>query len=315
MSVDPQEIGLEHIQAVSPLFAHSGFRNPVAAAAYYTLLLRNFPTTFNLINKEAKTLLQKEHRRNRIIIGRQELMLKGYIAHVLPIEDNNLNFDREMYLPISPEFVWDENIYNLNKVITKNEKEHKSLKIKELSEVFKKNFGAYGIRTETGTFTLFHSSKWLLYTLVYNTKLNKVLRMQLGSLGSFVSPTIDYYERMLKDDIKTKIICDLTEQDIKERISNIWSLKIKYPKNIEIRSAPTTYGTSRRMIYDKMLIDGKKLLSFGNGDLSYLSTIYLQKDVINRMQKNFETLWEICNEIEPINLPVSPNDRVPSELP
>jgi hypothetical protein len=314
MSIDPQEIGLEHIQTISPLFAHSGFNNPLAAAAYYTLLLKNFPTTFNLINKEAKTLLQKEHKRNRIISGRQELMLQGYIAHVLPIEDNNPNFDRETYLPIAPEFVWDDNIDNLAKVITKNEKEHKLTKIKELSEVFKKNFGTYGIKKETGTITLFHSSKWLLYTLVYNTKLNKVLRMQLGSLGSFVSPTINYYEKMLNDNIKTKIICDLTEQDINERISNIWNLKIKYTKNIEIRSAPTTYGTSRRMIYDNMLIDGKKLLSFGDGDLSYISTIYLQKDLISRMQKNFETLWKICKDFDSFNLPMM-NKPVLNDLP
>ena len=85
--------------------------------------------------------------------------------------------------------------------------------------------------------------------------------MLLGTLGSFETPYIKYYEDMLKKGLKTKIICDPTaNKEVDRRINNIMILKEKYKENIDIRASPLSHGTSRLMIYDNMAIDGKKLI-------------------------------------------------------
>jgi hypothetical protein len=45
-----------------------------------------------------------------------------------------------------------------------------------------------------------------------------------------------------------------------------------------------------------MAIDGKKLVAF-NSDLSYISTIYFQKEIIERMKNNFDTAFETSREV------------------
>ena len=74
-------------------------------------------------------------------------------------------------------------------------------------------------------------------------------------------------------------------------------LKEKYLDHIQLKATPVSYGTSRRMIYDNMAIDGKKLLNF-NSDLSYISTVYLQQDIIDRMRANFDNAFQKGLEIK-----------------
>jgi hypothetical protein len=126
---------------------------------------------------------------------------------------------------------------------------------------------------------------------------NKNIRMLLGTLKSFQEPYIKYYENMLENGLKTKIICDPVTRDVDLRIEKIIQLKEKYPLNVDIRATTQSHGTSRRMIYDNMAIDGKKLLDF-NRDLSYISTIYFQESIIARMQANFESSFKNSIELE-----------------
>jgi hypothetical protein len=102
---------------------------------------------------------------------------------------------------------------------------------------------------------------------------------------------------MLENGLKTKIICDPVTRDVDLRIEKIIQLKEKYPLNVDIRATTQSHGTSRRMIYDNMAIDGKKLLDF-NRDLSYISTIYFQESIIARMQANFESSFKNSIELE-----------------
>jgi len=88
----------------------------------------------------------------------------------------------------------------------------------------------------------------------------------------------------------TKIACDPSSEGIFKRISDIRTLEEKYGGNIDIRFASVTYGTSRRVIYDNMAIDGRRLAIAG--DLAYVSTIYFQKSVIERMRDNYDRHFE-----------------------
>jgi hypothetical protein len=169
--------------------------------------------------------------------------------------------------------------------------------IEDLQHIYKSTFGKYGISIQSGSITLFHSSQWVLYSLVYNMSNNKNIRMLLGTLKSFQEPYIKYYENMLENGLKTKIICDPVTRDVDLRIEKIIQLKEKYPLNVDIRATTQSHGTSRRMIYDNMAIDGKKLLDF-NRDLSYISTIYFQESIIARMQANFESSFKNSIELE-----------------
>jgi predicted DNA-binding protein YlxM (UPF0122 family) len=121
--------------------------------------------------------------------------------------------------------------------------------------------------------------------------------MILGTLGSFKEPYIKYYENMLTSQLITRIICDPVTPEANQGINNIMKLKEKYLDHIQLKATPVSYGTSRRMIYDNMAIDGKKLLNF-NSDLSYISTVYLQQDIIDRMRANFDNAFQKGLEIK-----------------
>lgn len=282
---------LDDIQTLSVLFAHRGLKNPVAAAAYYVLLLKKFPTTFSEMSKDARELLRGIYRASAMRNARLELLREGFIAQVLPLTSYNLDFGREMYLPMAPEFVWQDNIHFLEEKMDLKEISHRFERIEELQSTYKNVFGKYGIKIQNGSVTLFHSSRWLLSYLNYNMSDNKNIRMLMGTLKSFEGPYIKYYEKMLEAGLKTKIICDpAVDKKTDQRILNILKLKENYPKSIEIRATPLSYDTSRRMIYDNMAIDGRKLRDI-ESDLAYISTIYLQERVIASMKNHFDSAF------------------------
>lgn len=285
---------LEFIQGYSPLFAqlHKNGKplvSPLGATAYYVYLITGFPTNFATISKKAKEAMGGNISAGKLIKGRQDLLELGFISKIIPVE-NNSDFDREVFLPIAPEFVWEDNIEKIKGKISENTVAERFKLVEELQKIYKTNFGKYGVKIESGCITVFHSSQWLLYYLANNIKGNSSIRMLLGTLGSFEMPNIKYYESMLSSGLITKIICDPAVTK-KIRIENILSLKEKYPQNIDIRATPFAHGTSRRLIYDNMAIDGKKLLGL-NSDLSYISTIYFQEYIIKRMQEYFELTFE-----------------------
>jgi hypothetical protein len=301
---DLKTMDLEHIQYISPIFAQRGLKNPVAVAAYYVLLLKKFPTTFRTINLEACELLGGQHSTHQVKDARVRLLREGFIAQVLSLQSQDVDFCREMYLPIAPELIWKDNISIMGSILSSEEIERRQKKIEILQEMFEKNFKKYGIRTEEGSISVFHNDQWLLYTLMYNKKNNANLSLFLGNLGSFVEPYIRHYEDIIKSGIKTKIIYDQNDIGAKERLINILNLKVRYPQRIEIRANPTANSTSRMFIYDTMAIDSKKLLAdnksegFKNlfspkkSETYYISTIYLQKNALEHIKKIYENIWD-----------------------
>jgi hypothetical protein len=295
---------LEFIQAFSPLFAHLQgsseeklLKSPLGSTAYYIFLIKYFPTNFRIIAKAAKDAMGSNINLNKLVRGRQDLLELGFISQVLPLYGQiKENFDRETFLPIAPILTWQDNVDNLRGIISPENLEHRLELIEELQDTFRINFGKYGVKVENESITLFHSSRWLLYFLLYNVNDSKNVRMLLGALGSFRAPFIKYYEKTLSSGLKAKIIYDPTTETSKERIDNLMKLKEKYDANIKIKTTPISHGTSRRIICDNMAIDGKKLVAF-NSDLSYISTIYFQKEIIERMKNNFDTAFETSREV------------------
>lgn len=284
---------MEYIQYFSILFAQRRFRNPLGAAAYYILLIENFPTNFLKIKNEARKLIAGQFRSNQLYNGRKELLENGFIAKIMPITTLKRDLGREPYLPISPQLVWRDNSIKLNEILSDIEIEHRLKNLKILQEKFIESFGSNGISIDRDNITIFHSSQWMLYHLVHNIQFNKKLSLTLGSLASFQHPYIEYYEDMLKHNIYTRLIYDSGELESKSRLDNILSLKEIYSNLIKVKSSPSFYGTSRKFIYENMAIDGKKiLLKNNNTELSYLSTIYLDKEHIARLTQNFENAWE-----------------------
>ena len=97
----------EIIRTFSPIFRGLNFENPRAAAVYYVNLIINFPTNLQSILNEAQTIYGNEINRQALYAGRQELLKKGIIARTYFTEDADVDFDREMYLPVNPEIIWD----------------------------------------------------------------------------------------------------------------------------------------------------------------------------------------------------------------
>jgi hypothetical protein len=122
--------------------------------------------------------------------------------------------------------------------------------------------------------------------------------MTLGSLGSFQYPYIEYYEDMLKNNIRTQLIYDSSDDDAKDRLENILKLKEIYFDKIKIKSSPSFYGTSRKFIYENLAIDGRKiLLADPKLDLCYISTIYLGKEKIEHLRRSFNEAWIKATEV------------------
>lgn len=311
---------LEFIQGFSPLFAHlygstegskttkkgkstkiKELRSPMGATGYYIFLIKNFPTNFTIINREAKKAMGSNINESKLQRGRQDLLEHGFISQVLPVSEGDIksNFNREAYIPISPKLAWDDNVHNLKGKITPEELAHRETFTDKLEQIYRENFGKYGVSVEKGSITLFHSHQWLLYFLANNMN-GKSIRMQLGALGSFEEPYIKYYEKMLRSGLETKIICDPATNAVKKRINNIIDLNSKLNKDgipikQEIKTTLISQDTSRRMIYDNLAIDGRKLAF--DSDLSYISTIYFDEKIVSRMKDSFDLSFETCQDI------------------
>ena len=96
----------EIIRTFSPIFRGLNFENPRAAAIYYVNLIINFPTSLQGILNEAQSIYGNEVNRQALHTGRQELLKNGFIGRTYFTEDADVDFDREMYLPVNPELIW-----------------------------------------------------------------------------------------------------------------------------------------------------------------------------------------------------------------
>lgn len=82
------------------------------------------------------------------------------------------------------------------------------------------------------------------------------------------------------------------EKEFRIRIQNALKLKEDYPELIEIRITPISHVTSRRVVFDKLAIDARKLLSEDETESTYVGTFYMQNDFITYIKGNFDSAWK-----------------------
>jgi hypothetical protein len=125
----------------------------------------------------------------------------------------------------------------------------------------------------------------------------------LSGLRSFDQNRIKWYEKMLtpKRGLNIRALFDphpYTDDPDKlkkftdrlEMAKNLMNIP-KYKDRIQIRHPLITHATSRRMIFNDIAIDARKLLPFGRDEPSFIGTVYLEKTDIEFLQKNFNTAW------------------------
>ena len=275
----------------TPIFAGLGFDQPIGSAAYYVLLIMNFPIKSAPIQKRALELLKTQIKKDQVLSGRDELLEKGFIAEILLTENTDINLAPKAYLPVNPELILVENQEKLRDYFRTDTHLLESAEIKKLCDIYIKKFKKFGIGTETGSFTGIYSLQWLEYTLINNMRENNNLSLMISTPRYSESPLSKYFEGLMSKSLKIKALFD----DTNEEILKIAQEAKKKHLNAEIRYTSTQYGTTRRLIFDNMAIDAVRLLD-RTGPF-YLGTVYLQKEWIEYLRSNFDTIWSKSIEI------------------
>jgi hypothetical protein len=288
------------------------------AATYYSLLIQNFPvkSKSEIIEKSKKA----KHKLNfpSLDIARNILLRNGLIAKIYLPEKK---FGNEPYLPANPAVIWEENKENI-----KEGKEFRLDKAEELIKTYKNKFSENGFTEIKDPITILYSSRWFTYTIINNLFIenNVNLNMTLSGLRSFDDSHIKFYEDILstkKSDAPSLLSSRLPnppkinalfdphpytknegkKQEFEERLERARCLMDRYPQNIKIRYINLTHATSRRVVFNSMAIDARKILPFDIeeplGEPSYVGTIYLEPEQIDFFEKNFADSWEISTDI------------------
>lgn len=275
-----------------------GFKEPFSSAAYYTLLIEKFPTSFKACFDEANKM---NITPKKLEEGREELLAKGLIAKI-DLKYNvppSVDFGREMYLPVNPGLIWEEYKihFNLNAFKELKDIKESDLEVSEFSREYTEKFGINGFATTEGCITIYNSSQWLLFTLMNNLQLTKHFDLMLSGLNTFELPFRRYYEKMLNvDDFQMRVLYDASK--INSRVEqNIKNLKDLFGDRLQIKETPVRHVTSRRVIlHNVMAIDGRKLLN--KEEPSYIGTIYLingnenDDSPVKYLAENFNSTWD-----------------------
>ncbi len=281
------------------------FADPLSSAAYYVLLIENFPTSFsNICTKVNKFNIKP----NRLVEGRNELLAKGFIAEIDRVNVPSLcDFGREMYLPVNPSLIWQEykERFNLSMVMEENEINNTEKKIGQLTLKYEQNFGETGLIAKNGSISVYYSGRWILFTLINNLKDTNKLDLMLSGLESFDLPFRRYYEKMLCRGLAIRVLFDPSRVNDKIRHNVIRLRNLQCPKqegrdtitpNLKIKKTPVESVSSRRVIHDNFAIDGRKLLETAENNMNhpsyYSGTIYFDKDPIDYLTRNFESAWK-----------------------
>lgn len=307
----------EIIRTFTPIFRGMNFENPRAASAYYVNLIINFPTNFQHILSEAQAIYGNEITRQSLYSGRKDLLKSGVIGRTYFTEDADVEFDREMYLPVNPEILWEEN-WERVKVFWKQSEEIalRKAKVNELLECYLKNFKRFGLGIEKGSITGVFDIYWMWRGGINILNHNHTTRLDimLNSLEPLIiADYSDYIEKALKKGMKERMLYDLNtkrkmlmDEEIKvrehgslieQRLEKYIKLYKEYPEQIEVRYTPVVYTTARQTIFYNetgpyFAGDYKILLSLDPKEPEYyISTFYLQRDLINHVKENFEAAW------------------------
>ena len=203
----------EIIRTFSPIFRGLKFENPRTAAIYYVNLIINFPTNLQIILKEAQSIYGTEVNRQALQAGKRGAVKEGFNRQDYFTEDADVDFDREMYLPVNPEIIWEETQDTI-KTYWKQPEEmaFRKTKVKELYEHYLRNFKKYGLGIEKGSVTGLFNSYWMWRGGVNILKYNytKRIDIMLNNLEFFMIPDyFEYYEKELEQGMAERVLYDL----------------------------------------------------------------------------------------------------------
>ncbi|VVB69592.1 Uncharacterised protein [uncultured archaeon] len=307
----------EIIRTFSPIFRGLKFENSRAASIYYVNLIINFPTNFQGILNEAQAIYGNEVNRQALQSGRRELLRYGIIGRTYFTEDADVDFDRETYLPVNPEIIWDENKDQVKTYWTQPEEmAFRKTKVKELYGYYLRNFKKYGLGIEKGSITGLFNVYWMWRggINIFNYNYTKKIDIMVNNIESLIVPDYwDYIEKALKRGMTQRVLYDLNtkrkilkdeeaeireyEPVIEQRLNRYMKLYEDYRDQIEIRYTPVPYTTTRQTIYYNeegpyLASDYRRLLSLDPKEPPYyISTVYLQGDLIDHIKENFESAW------------------------
>lgn len=298
---DDQKLTIERSDIFEDIFRRLLFKEPKKAARYYVALVENIPGTGIM------SLAEKSSMHYTVLIqGRKELLERGLIAKILPINEVSEESRKkgELYLPTNPIIAWQEAQIGEADERGTEARENEIIKLKG---IFKNNWGFNEMGLVNGDISLIYGGRWLFYTLIDNLEMNPHLDMMIGGLGSFKAPYIKFYERMFNEneDLKLRILYGFPtsqmskkqKEIICDRLKDLEALK-KRDHNLSYYASAVPHATSRRALFSNskeepyMAIDARKLLPIDRKDPSYIGTIYFQTDAISWMKQNFEETWD-----------------------
>jgi hypothetical protein len=275
----------------------------------------NFPTNFQNILNKAQIIYGNEISRQALYSGRQELLKNGFIARIYFTEDADVDFDREMFLPVSPKVIWEENKDKI-KAYWKDPDEmaFRDSKVERLYKYYLDNFKKYGFRTERGSITALYNLSWLARAIINIYDYTKSIDIMMNALELFIIPDyLEYYKKAFARGMTQRALYDITVKRkilkdeelkfeehipiIKQRNDALKKLHRDYYKQLIIKYTPMFYTTARQAIcYNEdgpyIAFDFRKLLSLDPMEAPfYIGTIYLQENLINHIKENFEAQW------------------------
>ncbi len=307
----------EIIRTFTPIFRGLNFENSRAASIYYVSLIINFPTNFQHILSDAQSIYGNSITRQALYLGRKDLLRMGIIGRTYFTEDADVDFDREMYLPVNPEIIWKENQEQANACWRQPEEmAFRKSKVNELSGYYLRSLKKYGLGIEKGSITGLFNVYWMWRGGVNILDYNSTTKLDL-MINNFepliIADYSDHIEKALMKGMAERVLYDLStkrnmlkDEEIKskgyrpimeQRLNKYMKLYEDYHDQIEVRYTPITYTTTRQTIYYNeegpyLANDYKKLLSLDPKEPQYyISTIYLQKELINHVRENFEAAW------------------------
>jgi hypothetical protein len=294
----------ELISIFESSFRRLYFENSTEAAAYYSLLVKDFPSTLKSMALNSKSSYL------RLVRGRSELLKRGYIAKIIDLDEEiKSEFkNRELYLPVNPALIWEELEIEQLRAFDEDEMKLKSQKIANFESDFQANFGKFGVGIAEGNISVHYGGLWFFYTLINNLKEDHRLKLMIGRLGSFRTPYIEFYKKMFEKysgNVHLQMIYNFPRsgmpgenENSSERLKNLDDLSANYPGKILYIPSKVPHATSRRIIFEHsdgkpyMAIDARKILPLTRVDPSYTGTIYFQDDALRELKYNFEEAWK-----------------------
>lgn len=286
-------VKLDYIQDFEMMFGRMGIERPREAATYYIILVVDNPKEFSEFLKISERLVGIARR--PLEAGRNSLFKNGLIAKVL-FSESEENFGRERYLPVNPKVIWEETKEDLKPIVSREAFEIIQNNVGNLSELYHENFKVHGIKLcRGGKVTLRYSNKWIYYTLLSNClEKSSHLRLQLSGENFSNSQLLRYVRRLLELNKKIQLLVN-----DEESVENIRKLKEEFGGKLDVRMFPSELsGLMKNYVFGKELaVVSMKILSDEDAEPSYVATAYVDLNDVERLSKDFDTMWNLGRPI------------------